>query len=306
MRTLGQQRYSKNLSLILMILPGATFLILFNYLPIFGIVIAFKQLNMAMGILRSPWAGFKNFEFFVRNPDFPLIIRNTIGYNLIFLIVGNLISISAAILLNEIRKSKASGFYQSVMLLPYFLSWIAISYIVFAFLSMDKGFINSGVLTKLGHEPIAWYGEKKFWPWILVFMNRWRYTGYDMVIYLATIVGIDKTMYDAARVDGASKWQQIVNITLPMLAPIIVVLVLLAIGRMFIGDFDLFYAVPRNSGQLFPVTQVMDTFVFRALIQVGNVAMAAAAGLFQSIIGFLLIIFANRVVYWIEPEKSLF
>ena len=293
------------MSLLMMIAPGAILLVLFNYLPMLGIFIAFKEPNMALGLLKSPWAGIKNFEFFVKNPDFLLIMRNTIGYNLIFLIVGNIVSLTVAILLNEIRARKASGFYQSVMLLPYFLSWIAISYIVFAFLSMDKGLINT-LLVKLGKSPVQWYSEPKFWPGFLIFMNRWRYTGYDMVIYLAAIVGLDNTLFDAARVDGASKWQQIKYVTLPMLSPIITIVMLLALGRMFIGDFDLFYAVPRNSGPLFPVTQVMDTFVYRALIQYGNVAMAAAAGVFQSIIGFVLIVSANRVVRWIDPEKSLY
>ena len=289
-----------------MVLPGAVLLVLFNYLPIFGTIIAFKKLNMAKGILKSPWSGFDNFLFFIKNPDFPLIIRNTIGYNLVFLIVGNLVSISAAILLHEINRNKAASFYQSIMLLPYFLSWIAISYIVFAFLSMDKGLINTRLLPALGMKPVSWYSEAKHWPGLLIFMNRWRYTGYDMVIYLAAVVGIDSTMYDAARVDGASKWQQITQITIPMITPIIIVVTLLAFGRMFIGDFDLFFAVPRNSGPLFPATQVMDTFVYRALIQFGNVSMAAAAGLFQSVIGFVLILSANKVIHSIDPEKSLF
>lgn len=306
MNKLTKQNMRSNWSLLAMLLPGMILLLLFNYLPMAGIVIAFKKMNMALGILKSPWAGFKNFEFFIKNPDFPLIIRNTLGYNLIFLVVGNIVSISAAILLNELRKSRMSNFYQSVMLLPYFISWIAISYIVFAFLSMDKGFVNAAVLEPLGIEPVQWYTEKKAWPPILIFMNRWRYTGYDMVIYLAAIVGIDKTLYEAATVDGAAKFQQIRYVTLPMLSPIIVVVVLLSLGRMFIGDFDLFYAIPRNSGQLFPVTQVMDTFVFRSLVQMGNISMAAAAGVFQSIIGFVLIVSANQAVRLYDPEKSLF
>lgn len=306
MNKIKKYKFRDNASLIVMLVPGIILLLVFNYLPMAGIVIAFKKINIGLGILRSPWAGFRNFEFFMKSPDFPLIIRNTLGYNITFLIIGNFVSISVAILINEIRKSRMSNFYQSVMLLPYFVSWIAISYIVFAFLSMDKGLVNSSILASLGIEPVAWYSEPKFWPSILVFMNRWRYTGYDMVIYLAAIVGIDGTLYEAAKVDGAKKLQQIKYITLPMLSPIIIVVILLSLGRMFIGDFDLFFVIPKNSGPLFPVTQVMDTYVYRALIQMGDISMAAAAGVFQSLIGFLLIITANQVIRLYDPEKSLF
>lgn len=306
MNKIKKHHLKDNISLLTMLIPGIVLLLIFNYLPMAGIVIAFKKINIGLGILRSPWAGLKNFEFFVKNPDFGLIIRNTIGYNLIFLVVGNIISISVAILINEIRKRRISNFYQSVMLLPYFISWIAISYIVFAFLSMDKGFINTGLLAKMGFDPISWYSEAKYWPSILIFMNRWRYTGYDMIIYLAAIVGIDHSLYEAAKVDGAKKLQQIFSITIPMLSPIIIVVVTLSLGRMFIGDFDLFFAVPRNSGPLFPVTQVMDTFVYRALIQMGNISMAAAAGVFQSIIGFILIVVANQAIRMYDPDKSLY
>lgn len=298
--------FKRNSSLFLMLVPGLVLLFLFNYLPLGGIIIAFKDINMAKGILRSDWAGFRNFEFFVKNPSFPLIIRNTLGYNLLFMLVGNLISLTVAIGLNELRRKFSRQFFQSAILLPYFLSWVAISYLVLSFLSMDRGLINTMLLQPLGLDPVSWYQEKQFWPWILTFMNRWRYTGYDSVIYLAALSGLDKTYFEAAQVDGANKWQQITRITIPMISQVIVIVVLLALGRIFIGDFDLFYTVPRNSGPLFDVTNVMDTFVYRALIQYGNISMAAAAGLFQSILGFVLIVTANFVVRKVDADKSLF
>lgn len=298
--------FKRNSALFLMLVPGLILLFIFNYLPLGGIVIAFKDINMAKGIFKSDWAGFSNFEFFVKNPSFPLIVRNTLGYNLIFMLVGNLLSLTVAIGLNELHGKLSRQFYQSIILLPYFLSWVAVSYLVLSFLSMDKGLINTMVLEPLGFEPVSWYQEKKFWPWILTFMNRWRYTGYDSVIYLAALSGLDKTYFEAAQVDGANKWQQITRITIPLVSQVIVIVVLLALGRIFIGDFDLFYTVPRNSGPLFDVTNVMDTFVYRALIQYGNISMAAAAGLFQSVLGFLLIITANSAVRQFDAEKSLF
>lgn len=297
---------NKNFPLFIMALPGVTLLIAFSYLPLFGLIIAFKDVHYDIGILKSPWIGFKNFEFLFRSPDAFIITRNTILYNLAFIVLGNVAAIATAIALSEMRSRFMAKFYQSVMFLPYFLSWIVVAYMAFAFLSVDLGILNRVILPKLGLQAVAWYFEEKPWPIILILANLWKYTGYNAVIYLAAITGIDPEYYEAALIDGASKWQQIRNITFPLLSPLIVVLVLLGIGRIFYADFGLFYQLPMNSGALFNVTNVIDTYVYRTLINMNDVGMASAASFYQSIMGFVLVLTSNLIVRRFDPEKALF
>lgn len=295
-----------NISLLSMLLPGAAALILFNYLPMAGIIIAFKDINYTKGILKSPWIGFKNFEFFMKTPDAWTITRNVILYNLAFIVLGTVLAVAAAIALDRMRNRRAGRLYQGIMFLPYFFSWIVISSLVFSFLSADLGFLNRELLPRLGMEPINWYVEPQAWPFILVFVHLWRYTGYNSVIYLAAISGIDPGYYEAAAVDGATVWQTIRHITLPLLSPVIIILVLLGIGRIFFAEFGLFFQVPQNMGPLFPTTNVIDTYVYRTLVNVGDIGMSAAAGLYQSVVGFLLVLGSNYIVRSIDPDKSLF
>jgi putative aldouronate transport system permease protein len=278
----------------------------FNYLPMFGLIIAFKNMNFGKGFFRSDWYGFKNFEFFIRTPDAYLITRNTILYNLVFIAIGTVFAVICALALHELRNRRTAKFYQSIMFLPYFLSWVVVSYLAFSFLSVDMGFINTQLLPLFHVPPAEWYGDTQYWPPILVFCNLWKYTGYNSVIYLATIVGILPEYFEAATIDGASKLQQIRKITIPLISPVIIILTLLGIGRVFFADFGLFYQVPRNTGALFNVTNVIDTYVYRALVNSGDIGMSSAAGLYQSVVGFVLVLVSNLVVRRIDPTKALF
>ena len=237
-----------------MVIPGLIYLIIDKYIPMFGVLIAFKKLNFMKGIWKSDWCGLDNFKFLFKSNDAWIITRNTILYNVAFFVVSTVISITLAILLNEVRSKKASKVYQTIVLLPYLMSWVVISYIVYAYLSADTGLINNSILEPLGKKAIAWYQDAKFWPFILIFVNTWKVVGYNMIIYLSGIVGISQDYYEAARLDGATKWQQISKITLPLLKPTVLTLMLLMVGMIFRSDFGLFYQIPRNSGVLYPVT----------------------------------------------------
>jgi putative aldouronate transport system permease protein len=305
-RSIFMKEFIKNKVLFLMILPGVLALFFFNYLPMFGLIIAFKNLNYAKGFFGSDWYGFKNFEFFISTPYAFIITRNTILYNLTFIIVGTIFAVFFAVALNELRNHRIARIYQSIMFLPYFLSWIVVSYLVFAFLSVDMGFVNNVILKYLGIDPILWYGKIKYWPFILIMCNIWKYTGYNSVIYLASIVGLDPEYYEAATIDGASKWQQLRKITIPLITPVIVIMVLLGIGRIFFADFGLFYQVPLNAGALFDVTNVIDTYVYRTLVSSGDIGMSSAAGLYQAVIGFALVLSSNLAVRKIDRDKALF
>lgn len=292
--------------LYLMILPGLAYLIINNYLPMFGLAIAFKNINYAKGIWGSDWIGLQNFEYLFQTTDAYIITRNTLLYNAAFIFFGMIIAIGIAILLNEIRNKLAQRFYQSVIILPFLISMILVSYLVFAMLSSETGFVNKTLLPMFGLEPISWYLQPEYWPYILTVVHIWKGAGYSCIVFLAAIIGIDRSYYEAAELDGASKWMQIRMITLPMISPIITMLVLLAIGKIFYSDFGLFYQVPMNSGALYSTTNVIDTYVFRGLLQLGNVGMSAAAGFYQSVVGFVLVIVSNYIVRKIDKDNALF
>lgn len=293
-----------------MILPGAFVLLINNYIPMLGITLAFERYrfnkNFINSILTSKFVGFDNFEFFFKTPSAWTITRNTILYNLAFIVLGLVIPVMLAVALNELRNKFASKLYQSVLFLPYFLSWIVVSYLAFSFLSYENGFINRSVLSAFGIEDVNWYFETKYWPFILTFFQLWKYTGYNVVVYLAAIAGIDTEYYEAAGIDGASKWQMIRHITLPLLKPLMIIMTLLAVGRIFNADFGLFFNVPRNMGSLYSVTDVIDTYVFRSLRNSNNVGMSTAAGLYQAIVGCVTVFIANSVVRRIDSDKALF
>lgn len=298
--------YKKFLPLYLMLLPGCIYFIINNYLPMLGIVIAFKRVNFSTGILASPFAGLDNFKFLFATKDAWIITRNTLLYNLGFIVVNTVVGIFIAILICEVRNKKAKKLYQSVILLPFLMSMVVLSYIVYALLSTENGLINNSILEPLGLSGVSWYAEPKYWPFILIIVNCWKGVGYGCLIYIAGIIGIDPAFYEAARLDGATKWQEIKHITLPSLVPTIITLTLLSIGRIFYSDFGLFYQVPMNSGILQSTTNVIDTYVFRALLELGNVGMSSAAGVFQSVVGFLIVMLSNWSVRKIDKEKALF
>lgn len=272
----------------------------------FGLVIAFKRIDWNKGILRSDWVGFENFRYLFASSEAWIMTRNTILYNLAFIILGTIASIAVAVLLNEITSKFSVKVYQTLILLPYMISWVIGSYLMYALLSSETGMVNQVIFKALGMEPVVWYQEKKYWPFILILVNLWKSVGFSMVIYLASIVGINKEYYEAAKIDGARKWKQITNITLPLLKPTIITLFIMNVGGIFYSDFGLFYQIPRNSGALFDVTQTIDTYVYNALMQQGNIALSAAAGFYQSIVGFILVVIANAIVRRYSRESALF
>lgn len=290
----------------LMALPGLAYLFINNIMPMYGMLLAFKKLNVKEGIWGSPWCGFDNFKFLFRSGTAYEMIRNTILYNVAFIVLGTIISVALAVLLNEVRKKALSKLYQSVILIPYLVSWVLASYLVYAFLAQDVGLINNSILIPLGLDPINWYIEKKFWPFILFIASTWKNVGYMLVIYYSSIVGISRDYYEAATIDGASKWQQIKNITLPLIKPTVITMTILSLGRIATSDFGLFYQVPRNSGAIYSVTQTIDVYVYNALMTNHDFSMSAAAGVFQSIVGFAFILAANAIVRKINRENALF
>lgn len=305
-RRKGRRSLRKYVPLYIMMLPGLIYLLINNYLPLFGLSIAFKDVNYSKGIWDSDWIGFKNFEYLFKTDDAFIITRNTILYNAAFIVLGLIVSVGVAILLNEIRNKVASRFYQSVIILPFLISIIIVSYLVYAMFSVNTGMVNKTLLPALGLDPISWYTEPKYWPFILTVVHIWKAAGYSCIVYLAAIIGIDPEYYEAAKLDGASKWMQICKITLPMITPVITILTLLGIGRIFYSDFGLFYQVPMDSGALFSTTNVIDTYVFRGLMQLGDIGMSSAAGFYQSLVGFVLVLVSNYIVRKIDKNNALF
>lgn len=302
----GKKGLARNLwdyrELYLMMLPGILYLLINNYLPIGGLSLAFKKYDYSKGVAGSAWNGLSNFKFLFSTKDAGMIIRNTLGYNFVFILLGTIFAIAVAIILNEIRANLPKKIYQIFILIPYLVSMVVVSYIAFAFLSTDNGFINNSIL----HERVNWYMTPKYWPYILVFVNLWKSFGYNSIIYYATVIGIDSSLYEAAVVDGANRWQRIWHVTLPGLRPTIITMTLLAVGRIFYSDFGLFYQVPMNSGLLYDVTTTIDVYVYKGLILLNDVGRSAAAGFFQSICGFILVLTANYVVSKIDKENALF
>ncbi len=307
MKRVGRvQKWVQFLPLYLMMLPGLAYLFINNYIPMAGIVVAFKKYNVNDGIFRSPWSGFENFEYLFSTSDAAVIIRNTLLYNVAFIIINMVIGVTLAIFITDVTNKGLQKLYQSSILLPYLISIVVVSYIVFALLSHENGMLNNSLLPLFGKEPVQWYLEEGPWPVILIVTNCWKGVGYGTLIYIAGIAGIDKAFYEAAELDGASKWQQITRITLPCLIPSIVTLLILHIGKIFYSDFGLFYQVPQNSGAIYNVTNTIDTYVYRALMAAGGIGRSAAAGIIQSVVGFVLVMVSNLVVRRISSENAIF
>lgn len=296
--------FKRFIPIYIMMLPGLVYLFINNYMPLPGLVIAFKQYNAKLGIYGSKFIGFKNFEYLFKTSDAWVITRNTILYNVAFIIVNTVMAILVAVILSELN-GKRKKVYQSVILLPNLISSVIIGYLVFAFFSVENGFANNTILPLMGIEPIDWYSEPKYWPYIIIFVSAWKSVGYNCIVYLATIMGFDRAYYESALVDGATRWKQFKYITLPLLKPTIIMLTLMAVGRIFYSDFGLFYQVPMNQGALYSVTNTIDTYVYRGLLQLGNISMSAAAGLYQSIVGFILVLGANMLVRKLDKDSAL-
>lgn len=285
-------------------LPAILVIFVFSYIPLAGIFIAFKNVNYEQGIFRSPWVGFDNFSYFFTSEDAWMVVRNTLGYNIVFIVLGTLLAVIFALLLNEIISRKFLKTYQTMFFFPYFFSWIIVAYMAYSFIGPYG--IVTGWLEDLGLESFDFYTETWIWPFMLILVNIWKGLGYTSIIFYAGILGISQEYFEAAAIDGANKFQMIRKITIPLLMPLITIMTLLSIGKIFYSDFGLFYFVPREVGQLYPVTQVIDTYVFRMLRQSGDIGMSSAVGLFQSMMGFIVVLLSNYLVRKVNNENKLF
>lgn len=297
--------------LSLLCLPTVIWYIAFCFLPMFGILMAFKNFSLVSpgksffyNLLKSPWAGLDNFKFLATSGSLGLVVRLTLLYNLVFMVLGILVPVTLALLMSQLHNARFGKVCQTAMFLPYFMSWVVVTYFVTAFLSTDKGLINN-LLASFGSETINWYMEPKYWPFILIFLNTWKGMGYSMVVYLATITGIDTSLYEAAVIDGASKWQQVRYITLPVLKTIIVMMFILNVGGIVRSDFGLFYQVPKASNSLYTVTETIDVFIYKMVKTQPNPNMASAAAFLQSTIGCAMILLTNWVAGKIDQDTSI-
>lgn len=285
-----------------MLLPGVVLTFLFSYLPMFGIILAFKNYKLVDGVWGSEWVGLENFKMFFSLPDSWTVLRNTIGYNFLFIGTGQFIAVALALLLNEVAKSKLCKVYQTIAIMPHFLSYVIIAYLVYSFLG-SNGLVNTSILPALGIESINWYTEPKYWPFILFFVANWKEIGFSSVLYLAAIAGIDPSYYEAAQIDGASRWQQTKHITIPSLKTILTLKILMSISGILGGDFGLFYQVPMNSGSLLSTTNVLTTYIYRGM---GRVSFTTAVGVFSSVVGLILLLISNALVRKLDDDSALF
>ena len=316
----GIGEIKRHLEYVLMVLPGTIWLLLFCYIPMPGVVVAFKNYmlqkpakgtmwpmsNMFINsVVKSKWLGLQNFKFMFASPDAWTMTRNTVAYNLVFIVIGLILSVGLAICISELRQRRMAKLYQTIFFFPYFISWIVVSYLVYALMNNEYGLFNQ-MLVSMGREPVQWYQQVSLWPWIIIIVNFWKNTGNGSIIYLAAITGMDQELNEAAAIDGASKWQQIWKITIPQLIPMMVLLTILNIGSIFRSNFDLFYTLPNGAGVLRPVTLTIDVYVFNAMRTNSKLGLPAAAGLYQSAVGFILILATNMAVRKFRPEMALF
>lgn len=297
--------FNKNKFLLILTLPVVIYTFIFSYIPMFGVIIAFKDFKYNLGFLKSPWVGFNNFKFFFTSPDSWRITRNTIGYNAVFIVTGLIAAVFVALLLYEINQRLLLKAYQTVMFIPHFFSWVVVAFMAYSFLNSRSGILNQ-VLESMGLQAIDWYNKPTPWLFIFPIAALWKGTGMSAIIYYASLVGIDPSYFEAAKIEGANKWEITFKITLPFLYPLMTLLTILSIGSIFSADFGLFYQLPMDNAVLYPTTDVIDTYVYRALVSLGNIGMSSAAGLYKSFVGFVLVVLSNYVVRKINPENSLF
>lgn len=296
----------KHWRLHVLALPAFLSLLAFAYAPMFGVVLAFQKYSIQGGFFGSEWIGFKNFEFLFQTSDAWRITRNTVLYNIVFLLVNTSLSVILAMLFNELYVRKLAKTLQTMIILPNFLSMAVVAIIAYAFLKSGNSGILNQVVNAFGGKMRDWYMYKPAWPFLLVFINAWRGVGYGSIVYVASISGISQEYYEAAVLDGASKFQQAMYVTLPHLRKIITIMLIMSVGSLLKGDFGLFYNVTQNNGALYEVTDVIDTYIYRALKLLGDTGMSSAAGLYQSFVGLLLVILANWVVTKIDDESAMF
>lgn len=289
-----------NITLSVMLIPAAVLFTLFSYLPMFGVIMAFKDYRYSDGIFGSPWVGLNNFKYFFLSNDVWILIRNTLGYNLMFIVMGVITGVIVALALYEVRYKFMTKYFQTTFILPNFMSWVVVAYIFYAFLDPVYGFLNNA----LGMD-VSWYSTPKYWPFILLIAHVWKHIGMGSVMYYAALMGIDASLFEAAKIDGANKLQQIRYISIPELRTIIAINVIMGVGNIFRGDFGLFYQVPMDVGNLYAVTDVIDTYIYRGL-RTGNLSVNAAVGLIQSVVGLITVFLANAVVRKIDSDCAMF
>ena len=288
-----------------MLMPAILYVVLFSYIPMSGLVLAFKDFKYADGIFGSPWVGLDNFQFLFLSNKLWSLTRNTLLYNVAFITIGIVLEVGFAIIINELGNKYFKKIFQSFMFLPYFISWVVVNAIVQAVCSFEYGLLNN-ILDFIGLERINIYASAKPWPFLLVILKAWKSTGYGTVVYLAAVTGISPELYEAASMDGANVWQRIRHITLPCLKPTVIIMVLLAVGQIFRGDFGLFFQMIGNNAQLLESTDILDLFIYRALSTTSDIGMASAAGLYQAVLCFVTIMTVNFTIKKFQPDYTLF
>ena len=303
-RNAGIRRFRKNLPLLLLALPAIIYLFVFNYIPLYGLVLPFKNYQYSKGFFGSEWVGLENFKILLNNKQVLIATRNTFFYNLTFIIVGTCVAVVLALMLYEMT-SRFVKVYQTMLLLPHFISWVIVAYVALVFLDMDAGLFNE-VRKLFGAEPILWYNSPKYWPPLIVIFNVWKSMGFSAIMYYASLMGVDQELFEAAKIDGAGKLKQMWHIAIPSIKPLIITLTILNIGKIFYGDFGLFYNLPQNSPLLYSATDVIDTYVYRTLTVLGDMGISSAVGFYQSVLGFILVLLTNWVVNRIDSDNALF
>lgn len=277
----------------------------FKYIPMFGIILAFKNYSYNLGILGSPWVGFKNFEFFFKSDAFTMLTWNTIRHNAVFIVTGTVAALAVAILLYQVSGRGRKKVFQTILITPHFMSWVVVASMVYALLMPTGGFVNT-LLGFFGIKPVNWYGVPEAWNFILPIANIWKIVGMDSIMYYAALMGVDQAIQEAALIDGANRRQTMTKVMLPCIVPMMLTLVILKIGGIFRADFGMFYQLPRDIGVLYPTTDVIDTYIFRSMRAVGDMGMSAAIGLLQSVVGFVLVMLTNSITKKIDPDSGLF
>lgn len=299
--------FKKNWTLLALSLPMIIYLFIFNYIPMFGIVLAFKNFNYRQGILGSPWVGFDNFKFFFQSSDMVRVVRNALCYNAVGIFLGVVVSVALALLLFELSNRILLRTYQTLMFIPHLLSWVVVAYMVYAFLNPRAGILNRWLHDYFGYtESINWYNDAFKWIFIIPFAYVWKSVGMNALIYYASLMGIDEEYFEAASIEGATRLQIVKNITLPFLYPTVTILTILAIGKIFNSDFGLFYQLPMGSTSILATTDVIETYTFRALMDLGNIGLSSAVGLVQSVVGLILVLLTNWITRKIDPERALY
>ena len=298
----------KRSALYIMLIPGILYLILFNYLPMFGMILSFKKINFRDGILGSAWCGLDNFRYALSSPSLIAALKNTVLYNIVFLFIGLVLSILLAIMLDLLWGKLSKKVYQTIMIMPHFLSWVIVSYLVFGFLSMESGVVNNTILSIFGMDKINWYMESKYWPVILIIVYFWKEWGYSSILYTSALAGVDVQLYEAADIDGASVPQKLWYITLPAIKPIISMMLILKVGSILTTDMGLFYQVPLNTPQLYNTTNVISTYTYNLMTGAGanTLGMASATSMLNSLVGFVLIVVSNKIVKKLDSDSGIF